>query len=131
MISFVRYQLPAVVWMVVIFVASSIPGSDLPEIKIWNSDKLIHIGIFFVLCWLFNRALWFQSRSPFLKYRSVGFAFLFVAIYAVLDEFHQGFVPGRTQDVFDVIADIIGGAMFTLIFLLGLVMKKNGNREQS
>jgi VanZ family protein len=28
--------------------------------------------------------------------------------YAVLDEIHQAFVPGRTADVYDALADVIG-----------------------
>ena len=34
-----------------------------------------------------------------------------VTLYALLDEFHQRFVPGRTADVFDVMADVAGGLL--------------------
>lgn len=129
MTSFVRYQLPAVVWTAFVFVLSSLPGSAFPEIKIWNADKLVHTGLFFVLCWLVHRALWFQSKSRFLKYRSVGLAFLFVALYGVLDEFHQGFIPGRTLDIYDALADVMGGALFTVGFMLTIVLKANRNRH--
>jgi VanZ family protein len=32
-------------------------------------------------------------------------------LYAVTDEFHQSFVPNRTADVQDLIADVVGAAM--------------------
>lgn len=42
-----------------------------------------------------------------------------VIVYGISDEFHQGFVPGRTVDVMDAIADSIGGILSaSVIFLL-------------
>ena len=37
-------------------------------------------------------------------------AFLIAVAYAAIDEVHQMFIPGRTADVFDLLADA-GGAM--------------------
>lgn len=44
--------------------------------------------------------------------------FLFVALYAVSDEFHQIFVPGRTFSGFDMLSDLggasVGGIIYTV-----------------
>ena len=41
-------------------------------------------------------------------------------LYAILDEFHQVFVPTRTADPVDCLVDIIGVVVGTLVFFLML-----------
>jgi VanZ family protein len=43
---------------------------------------------------------------------------LLVVIYALLDEFHQSFVPSRTASVYDSAIDIAGGLTVLLILKL-------------
>lgn len=44
---------------------------------------------------------------------------LFICLfYAVLDEFHQSFVPGRTSLVSDVLIDFLGSLIGTMFFYL-------------
>ena len=38
-------------------------------------------------------------------------AFVIAVLYGVSDEFHQSFVPGRTPDAADVLADAVGAAL--------------------
>ncbi|MDH3980911.1 MAG: VanZ family protein, partial [Gammaproteobacteria bacterium] len=51
------------------------------------------------------------------------------ALYGVLDEFHQSFVPGRNADVLDVLADASGallgaGLLFFTVRKLGFTRRK-------
>jgi VanZ family protein len=57
----------------------------------------------------------FHSR---LSFRKVLGSFLIAGIYGCLDEFHQGFVPGRTATVADVLADLLGAFSFLAIAFL-------------
>jgi len=41
---------------------------------------------------------------------------LFSSLYGISDEIHQSFVPYRTADVMDVLADILGSAFGVYIF---------------
>jgi len=52
---------------------------------------------------------------------------LFSSLYGISDEIHQSFVPYRTADVMDVIADILGSVFGVGVFLLWLkgYFKKN------
>lgn len=110
-----RYQLPLVAWVVVIFVLSTIP--KFPDVRLPISpDKLAHVGIYFVLCMLSRRAFFYQERLAFLHKHALQAAFWFTLVYGALDEFHQLYVPGRWADVYDVIADGIGGALFVGVF---------------
>ena len=46
------------------------------------------------------------------------FALLLTCVYAYLDEFHQRFVPGRSYDLYDLLADVIGALAFIVLFKL-------------
>jgi VanZ family protein len=104
--------------MVLIFVLSSIPGTSLPQVEIWNADKAAHAFVFCVFFWLLQKSLGSQTRNAYLRRNRLFFAFLIVVGYAALDEIHQGYVPGRSKDVFDFIADVFGGGVCALILML-------------
>jgi VanZ family protein len=109
-----RFQLPFLGWALVIFVASSIPSSSFPDSSIFEHDKLGHAGIFFVFAYLAERALAHQTRFPVLARYSGWWTLSIALAYGVLDEFHQSFVPGRSPDIFDVLADVLGASLFLL-----------------
>ncbi len=109
------YQLPALLWAAAIFVFSSIPSSSIPEFALFRQDKLLHLGVFFILALLLHRALTFQEQSPFLRRHSEAMALLGTVLYGGFDEFHQLFVAGRSADPGDIIADTVGGLLFLIV----------------
>jgi len=112
-----KYQLPLFAWIVIIFILSAIP--KFPDVRMPISpDKLAHVGVYFVLCLLSRRAFYFQDRFPLLRTHALWAAFGFTLVYGALDEFHQLYVPGRWADIYDVLADGIGGALFVAWFVL-------------
>ncbi|MEX0849924.1 MAG: VanZ family protein [Gaiellaceae bacterium] len=96
--SFARPWLPVLAWAAVIFAFSSVPdlGTGLGG---WDLlvRKIAHAVEFGVLGALFLRA----TGRP-------GLAFVLGTLYAVSDEVHQSFVPGRTGSAVDVAIDTIG-----------------------
>lgn len=115
---FIRYQVPAIVWALIIFAASSIPASKLPRIVFKINDKLIHTAIFFVFGLLVYRALEFRMRRSSFDWRRAVLTVTAVALYGVLDEVHQAFVPGRTSDAWDATVDAVGGALSACILYI-------------
>jgi VanZ family protein len=109
--SFTGAQLPAILWAIFIFILSSIPASGFPSLPFPVPDKLVHAVLFFVLCFLVYRALRNQTRFPKLSLHSLSISLVFTASYGALDEFHQLFVPGREADVYDFLADFVGGCI--------------------
>lgn len=55
-------------------------------------------------------------------------AFIFSAVYGLMDEYHQSFVPGRTVDFYDFLADCGGALLYTAIFWL--FQRRNGDTER-
>jgi VanZ family protein len=108
--KFIKWWLPVVVWMSVIFVGSSL--SDLPEVGDETADGLLHraahILEFAVLGGLTLRAV--SQDKPITK-RAILVALIVSVLYSVSDEFHQRFTPGRSSDGSTVLLDVAGGLM--------------------
>lgn len=86
-------------------------------------DKLLHFSAWTLLAFLFFRA--YREKSPFsqLKNGLLWVSFLSAALYGMSDEIHQHFVPSRTADILDFVADAIGSLCGTFIgaFRYGLM----------
>jgi hypothetical protein len=109
---FVQFQLPLLVWMLVIFISSAIPGYDFPHVQFWGWAKLVHLIYYGVLCFLAQRALRHQGLFPFLSRYSSLFAVVIAVLYGCTDEFHQRFTPGRHAMAMDVFIDGLGACLF-------------------
>jgi VanZ family protein len=101
---------PVLAWMALIFILSA--QSQLPTPQEYWLDVLVeksaHTFEFAVLAALLSRAL-AGGRSP--SWRVLGTAVLLAWLYAVLDEWHQSFVPGRSADWHDVVFDWLGAVL--------------------
>ena len=115
---FVFYWLPVILYCLLIFIQSSYPATQsLPSIP--HMDKLAHTGAYALLGFLFFRV--FQTTS--IQKNAVLlviFSALASSLYGISDEIHQYFVPSRTADIMDVLADAAGsvlGAVTGQLFL--------------
>jgi VanZ family protein len=100
-----------------IFVLSSLPGGVLKIPPVDYLDKLVHLGIYFLLALLLLRALARTTRLAGWPRARVALAL--VAGLGVTDEVHQAFVPGRMPDAMDVAADAAGALLACAVFWLG------------
>lgn len=99
----------------------------------WSQDiltfltrKAAHIFIYFVLGVLaFNVAKDFRISNK----RAVMLSVVFVILYAITDEFHQSFVPGRSAELRDVLIDTVAGAMGALIYFCATVFRRSDTSE--
>ena len=101
--------LPAIAMMMLIFAFSSIPGDDMPRFDEFDFTikKLGHsIGY---AC-LAASYLHGRGKRPWL-------AWLLAILFAITDEFHQSFTPGRNPSVWDVLVyDNLGAIVGVWIF---------------
>jgi len=107
-----RLWLPVVVYAALIYYLSA-QTDPLPAVTgaVW--DKALHAAGYGVLGLLMCRA-WRGSGYGWT--RAVALAILMTSAYAVSDEWHQSFVPGRQSDWHDWIADTLGGAAGVVVF---------------
>ena len=97
---------PLFLWAVIILALTSIPGKEMPEINLWNWDKLAHGGVYFILAVLLFRYLYFVRRVAL---KAVpGPAILIGIVYGLLDELHQLFIPNRSCTWQDMLANTVG-----------------------
>lgn len=76
--------------------------------------KLGHISEFFFLAFCLYNAL----ICDFTFKKSVFLAFIISFLYAISDEFHQLFIPGRCGNITDVMIDSLGMLLFISILLI-------------
>ena len=101
--------LPAIAWAGLIFAFSAQP--NLRFLSDASLDCLVrkagHMAVFGILALLLWRALAGTSawRRPW------AWALVFAVLYAITDEFHQGFVAGRHESAVDVGIDAAGAVI--------------------
>lgn len=74
------------------------------------SDKVVHVSEYALFGALIYRASRHGS-GPWIAQHAVLAAAVGSALYGVSDETHQWFVPFRQSDVWDVLADTVGGTV--------------------
>lgn len=100
MTGLVRGWAPPVLWAAVLFVASS--RSNTGPVDLGDGrDKLAHFVAYAVLGLLLARAQALSGLRPWVAV-ALGLA------YAASDELHQSFVPGRSAEIADFLADALG-----------------------
>lgn len=110
--KFLKFWLPIIFWMAVMFILSAIPNLKTELEQDFLLRKIAHMVEFGILTFLFFRALQ-QEKISFVK--MLIFSMIFSLFYAFSDEFHQLFVRGRHCSFGDVAIDSIG------ILIMGLV----------
>ena len=110
--------LPALVVMGLIFWFSSQPSQELPDFE-W-ADRLVKKSGHVIGYALLAVSYWYALG---MKKNVVWFAWSLAMLYALSDEFHQSFVPGRNPSVWDVlIFDSLGSVLG--LWLAGGFMKQ-------
>ena len=136
-----------ILWMGVIFYLSHQPATESSELSIGITEVIIqsiekvtphegfnigsfnsivrtnaHFFTYLVLGILMINTL---RKSGVHGYRSMGMALLICVLYAVSDEVHQIFIPGRGAEVKDVLIDSAGASVGVLMYLvISRLMKK-------
>jgi len=118
---FLLFWLPVLVWAGLIFWLSSLRVTPEPEavrgFPGWSQEA--HFTLYLVLGALLCRAistLQTTSRIRMLLPMVAG------ALYAISDEVHQHFVPGRQADIMDLIVDCAGLAAGILLAFFSLAV---------
>ena len=89
--------------------------------------KIAHFSIYMILAivtYMFIEELNIKSKSEKERLRkNIIYTCIFCIIYAVFDEIHQIYVPGRTGKAIDVIIDTLGSCMGIAVLFLNNFIK--------
>jgi VanZ family protein len=110
------------IYWILLFIATSYPSSSLPTFGV--GDKVEHMTAFFILGVLLNLTLLFQSKYPRLKEKHSLYTILLGSGYAIFDEVHQIFIPGRFCEFLDFAADFTGLVLAVVFIILLLKVNK-------
>jgi VanZ family protein len=144
-VRFFKYWLPVIVWMAIIFGASTNLGAPrntsriiAPILRLLNPNitdetigkvqygirktgHAVEYAILALLIWRARRKTILPEPKTWHR-RDAIVAILVSALYAATDEFHQSFVSTRQASVWDVILDTAGAVMG--IFLLWIIGRR-------
>lgn len=105
-----KYWVPPILYMVLIFAISSMeqPPLPMPKFEWLTIDKLYHFIEYAILGGLLTRA--FVKAKPAVVPSQLVWstAALLSILYGASDEWHQTFVPGRFATLADWVADVLG-----------------------
>lgn len=99
--------IPAAIWAAVLFFVSDQPTLDVDLSG--GLDKVAHFGAYLILGFLLAAGRGAPVR--------IGRTILYGSTYGVLDELHQSFVPGRSSEFGDLVADSLGVTVGVLLFV--------------
>jgi len=101
-----KLWLPVAFWAAVIFCLSATPDLKTGFKYDFILRKIAHIAEYFILTFLLYRAF----KGAFVMHTVYLFVYplLLSFLYAVSDEIHQAFVPGRHCSFYDLLIDAIG-----------------------
>jgi len=97
----------AISWLLIVTILLCIPGTRLPKIK-WDDkllfDKWIHVLLFLILVLVWCRAY----SKPHLKTIFITVTILSILYGIGMEIVQKYFIPFRSFDVADIIADAVG-----------------------
>jgi len=115
---------PPIFWAALIATATSLPGRTLPGSPFPHFDLLVHVGMYGGLAFLFYRAMLLGTALG-----RNGWLWLIVLAlvqgYGILDEIHQLWIPNRSCDAFDALADGLGAAIGIGVYFVCFVRVRN------
>lgn len=104
---------PAIIWWLVVLVLMCTPGKDFPDLGSWTEqiklDKIIHIGIFSLMGYMFMRPVSIKNLPDAIKNNYFLKIAIAISLWGITTEFIQHFwIPGRSFDLWDWVADTLG-----------------------
>ncbi|HKG46584.1 MAG TPA: VanZ family protein [Pyrinomonadaceae bacterium] len=132
---FVSHYLPLIAWLAFISFASSgsfsagntsriigplilwlFPNTSLETLALIHfiTRKIAHFTEYAILGFLAARAFRTSPR-PAIRQRWFLICVTLIVVYALMDEYHQSFVPSRTASIFDSLIDMTGGLTALII----------------
>ena len=119
---FAKYLL--IFWLLTIIIVSSIPS--IPTLKIHTAKSEIRLDYLMHFCeyglLTFMAFLYFVSSEFRFNYKKFILITISIILFAIIDEFHQKLIPGRTFNVKDIYSNITG--IVAAVIFCALIFRK-------
>jgi VanZ family protein len=117
--------LPAITMMVLIFIASAMPGNEVPgfgaiDFIVKKGGHMTGYALLAAACFL---AAYGGNKNVV---RSAILSLCLSIAYAASDEYHQSFTPGRSPSIIDVCIDAAGAVIG--VGIAAFIVKRRGKR---
>lgn len=125
--------LPCLFYYAFITFLSGIPSTEWAGIfkqPFPHFDKVVHFFLYAFLGMVLSRALSWEEYYHHLKKRWYIYFALIIPFVSFADEIHQYFVPHRSMNFFDWLADI-GGAFIGGLFYIFIIRGRRGTKKIS
>jgi VanZ family protein len=123
--AFLWYVMPAVAYAAAIFLGGSIRISAAPSVE--HGDKIVHALAFGGMQVLAFRALYYE-RPGMGRLAQLGWGVAAAGTVGGLLEIFQAFIPYRSADVLDWIADLVGAVVAAVVLRFVLrVSRRSGD----
>lgn len=116
-------NIPLIVYWIILLTATSIPDTSSID-KLEVSDKIKHLFAYFILTFMLTLWIHFKENTSPVLIKQVLYAIVIAALYGILDEIHQKFIPGRSGDFLDWIADLLGSVLGAFVCYYLLLRRK-------
>ncbi len=103
-------------WALFILILTLTPGKSVPDIGLFDYDKLGHAGVFMIQSYLLTMGLYRRKANELIKFVIIGTSLAIT--YGFLIEYVQSFIPDRGMEFYDAVANIVGAIFGTGLFYL-------------
>ncbi len=120
--------IPLIVYWVALFIGTTIPADHFADV-LAISDKIKHFLGYLGLAVLLALNLHFQEKWKFVAMNYIVYTLIICSMYGALDEIHQIFVPNRSSEFLDWLADFFGtitGVGISYYLIQNLIKRKTG-----
>jgi len=130
-----KYNLPAILWALLILILCGIPGKDLPDLTLFENlsfDKIFHLILFIIFIFLLIRGFKNLPGDLFFRKYALITAFFIAVAYGALTEILQSTVfVDRKGNIFDFFANFTGSLIGLALFnFLNISYEKILNRNE-
>ena len=126
----IRRWLPLIVWIVMIFGLSSIPGFSSDDVSLPTGfDKVVHFIEYAIFALLYYRGLSYGGVR--VRWSIVIIVIMSGIAVAALDEMYQSYIPRRDSSFFDLVMDAAGVVFgtFTAVLRHIIQIRKGAERK--
>lgn len=109
----------AIGWLIIVNLLLLTPGNNLPKgPSIPHLDKVAHVSVFAILTFLWAQVGTVDAQKKIIWKKLLTNLLVFTIIFPIFVEYVQAYVPNRSFEYEDIVANLIGGTIGFIGFII-------------